>query len=430
MAAIGTLMVVASVGVPFGQATRAAAVTPSPTTTPAEAMVANQVIAYVNAKRSALGLPTLVENGALDEAAQSLANGGIPAPASVAPFEPEGWDGGGFVWASDSTGSFPAASAVNIWLKSPSAVNSVLGGLSSDPEGEIGVGVGCAANGTEFVQVATVWKTATADAAVQSPGNITSAYAGCGGDPGGVYEVASDGGVFAFGDAPFYGSAGSLHLNKPIVGMSRMPADQGYWLVASDGGIFAYGGAPFYGSMGGKPLNKPIVGMASTPDGKGYWLVASDGGIFAFGDAQFYGSTGSIHLNEPVVGMARTVDGRGYWFVAADGGVFAFGDAGFYGSAAGAALSPVVGIATAGSAGYLVAEKDEQVLTFGDAENAVDPGGSSFDFVGIVTFGDPGGFFLADAQGTALSYGDYWYYYLNFNMALAGPLNAQIVGVG
>ena len=33
--------------------------------------------------------------------------------------------------------------------------------------------------------------------------------------------------------------------------------------VASDGGVFSFGGAPFYGSMGGTPLNKPIVGMAA-----------------------------------------------------------------------------------------------------------------------------------------------------------------------
>ena len=52
----------------------------------------------------------------------------------------------------------------------------------------------------------------------------------------------------------------------------------GYWLVASDGGIFSYGDAAFLGSRGGQPLNKPIVGMAATPDGGGYWLVASDGG--------------------------------------------------------------------------------------------------------------------------------------------------------
>ena len=37
---------------------------------------------------------------------------------------------------------------------------------------------------------------------------------------------------------------------------------QGYWLVASDGGIFTFGNATFYGSTGGIPLNQPIVGMA------------------------------------------------------------------------------------------------------------------------------------------------------------------------
>jgi hypothetical protein len=77
----------------------------------------------------------------------------------------------------------------------------------------------------------------------------------------------------------------------------------GYWLVAQDGGIFAYGDAHFYGSSGNVHLNQPIVGMASTPDGRGYFLVAQDGGIFAYGDAHFYGSTGNVHLNQPIVGM-------------------------------------------------------------------------------------------------------------------------------
>ena len=39
----------------------------------------------------------------------------------------------------------------------------------------------------------------------------------------GYWEVASDGGIFAFGDAPFYGSTGSLRLNRPIVGMTATP---------------------------------------------------------------------------------------------------------------------------------------------------------------------------------------------------------------
>ena len=115
---------------------------------------------------------------------------------------------------------------------------------------------------------------------------------------------------------------------------------RGYWTVASDGGIFSFGQVGFHGSMGGRPLDQPIVGMAPTPSAKGYWLVASDGGIFTFGDAAFHGSTGGIRLTKPIVGMAATPDGGGYWLVACDGGVFAFGDAGFYGSTGGHPSGP------------------------------------------------------------------------------------------
>ncbi len=66
--------------------------------------------------------------------------------------------------------------------------------------------------------------------------------------------------------------------------------------MASDGGIFSYGNAAFYGSTGAMHLNQPIVGLGSTPNGHGYWLVASDGGIFNYGGAGFYGSTGSTPL--------------------------------------------------------------------------------------------------------------------------------------
>jgi hypothetical protein len=85
--------------------------------------------------------------------------------------------------------------------------------------------------------------------------------------------------------------------------MASTPDGNGYWLVGSDGGIFAYGDAGFYGSHGGSPLNGPIVGMASTPDGNGYWLVGSDGGIFAYGDAMFFGSMGGSKLAKPVVDL-------------------------------------------------------------------------------------------------------------------------------
>ena len=73
--------------------------------------------------------------------------------------------------------------------------------------------------------------------------------------------------------------------------MAATPDGGGYWLVASDGGVFAFGDAGFYGSTGGTALNAPVVGhRRPPPTATGYWLVASDGGIFAFGDAPFYGS--------------------------------------------------------------------------------------------------------------------------------------------
>ena len=89
-----------------------------------------------------------------------------------------------------------------------------------------------------------------------------------------------------------------------------------YWLAGSDGGVFSFGHAGFFGSMGGMVLNAPIVGMASTRDGAGYYLVASDGGVFAFGDATFQGSMGGTPLNKPIVGMDVTPDNRGYYLVA------------------------------------------------------------------------------------------------------------------
>ncbi len=89
-----------------------------------------------------------------------------------------------------------------------------------------------------------------------------------------------------------YGFQGALTktLNAPVVGMAATPTGGGYWEVASDGGIFSFGNAQFSGSMGGQHLNAPVVGMAATPTGGGYWEVASDGGIFAFGKATFGGS--------------------------------------------------------------------------------------------------------------------------------------------
>ena len=144
----------------------------------------------------------------------------------------------------------------------------------------------------------------------------------------------------------------------------------GYWLAASDGGIFSFGNAQFYGSMGGRPLNAPVVGMAATADHHGYWLVASDGGIFSFGDAKFYGSTGDKVLNRPIEGMARDAEGTGYWMVAQDGGIFAFGSARYQGSLPGIGIDEDTArglLPTSDGGGYLIYCGDGTAYELGDA---------------------------------------------------------------
>ncbi len=204
-----------------------------------------------------------------------------------------------------------------------------------------------------------------------APAHLNAPIVGMAATPNGegYWLVASDGGIFSFGNAGFHGSMGAKHLNAPIVGIAATPNGEGYWLVASDGGIFSFGNAGFHGSMGAKHLNAPIVGMAATPNGEGYWLVASDGGIFSFGNAGFHGSMGAKHLNAPIVGMAATPNGEGYWLVASDGGIFSFGNAGYHGSMGAKHLNaPIVGMAaTPNGEGYWLVASDGGIFSFGNA---------------------------------------------------------------
>jgi N-acetylmuramoyl-L-alanine amidase len=218
-------------------------------------------------------------------------------------------------------------------------------------------------------------------------------------DGAGYWLVATDGGIFSYGDAQFYGSTGSLHLNAPIVGMAVTPDGGGYWLVAADGGIFSYGDAHFYGSAGSQTLNAPVVGMAAAPNGGGYWLVAADGGIFSYGDASFAGSAGGLHLNAPVVGMAATPGGGGYWLVARDGGVFTYGNAVFAGSAGALVLNaPVTAMAaTPNGGGYWLVARDGGVFTYGNAPYFGSLGGTALPgpVVGLAAAAGAQGYWLA-----------------------------------
>jgi len=112
------------------------------------------------------------------------------------------------------------------------------------------------------------------------------------------------------------------------------PPLAGYWLASQTGGVYAYGDAHFYGALSGAPARGvDVVGIAPTPDGKGYWLASQTGGVYAYGDAHFYGAlSGAPARGVDVVGIAPTPDGKGYWLASQTGGVYAYGDAHFYGA--------------------------------------------------------------------------------------------------
>ena len=241
----------------------------------------------------------------------------------------------------------------------------------------------------------------------------------------GYWMVASDGGIFAFADAPFHGSTGNLQLNQPIVGMSPTPSGQGYWMVARDGGIFAFGDAGYHGSTGNIKLNQPIVGMATTPSGSGYWLVAADGGVFAF-DAPSYGSAAG-RSRSPVVAMAPTGRGQGYWVVNADGQIFSFGDAAPFGATPPLA-QPIVGAATtAGGAGLWLVARDGGIFAFGDAGYFGSTGNLKLNqpIVGMARTPSGRGYWLVAQDGGIFAFGDAGFYGSTGNIKLNKPINGM-----
>ena len=206
----------------------------------------------------------------------------------------------------------------------------------------------------------------------------------------------------------------------PVTSNPYQIAPEGYWLVGSDGGIFTFGGAQFYGSTGNLHLNRPVVGITPTADRGGYWLDASDGGVFSFGDTQFFGSipglgvnpagSGLPHsLNAPIVGMVPSTDDRGYFMVASDGGVFAFGDAAFEGSCpglGGCAGSAVAVMPDASGRGYWLVTNAGAVYSFGDARYLGAPGNAGWPVTSAVRTPSGNGYWILNAAGTVSGYGD------------------------
>ena len=201
-------------------------------------------------------------------------------------------------------------------------------------------------------------------------------------DQGGYWLVASDGGIFAFGDAGFHGSIPGLglgpagsglpnSLNAPIVGMVPSSDGGGYFMVASDGGVFAFGDAQFEGSCPGiGGCSGAAVAVLPDATGKGYWLVTQTGNVYTFGDAPYFGAPGP--QGSPITGAVRSADGRGYFVLLANGTVDGYGDAVSLGGPTGAVggSDPASAVFTdVGGRGYWVASAGGAVFTYGDAPN-------------------------------------------------------------
>jgi uncharacterized repeat protein (TIGR01451 family) len=192
----------------------------------------------------------------------------------------------------------------------------------------------------------------------------------------GYWLAERDGGVFAFGTAPFLGSLPSEKITVDnIVGIAATPDGKGYWMVSSNGHVYTFGDAVAHGDATATGIND-IVGIAS-PDAGGYWLLSSDGRVLPYGDARHLGDCGGAHSGcqglEDIVSMTVR-NGGGYWLVGRDGGVFGFGDAHYFGSCPQASshchgVNDVVGIASPDPNGYWLAEADGNVLAFGDAKS-------------------------------------------------------------
>jgi hypothetical protein len=315
--------------------------------------------------------------------------------------------------------------------------------------------------------------------------------------------------ILPFGTSAGATTAAAGRSGQPgSLATARVTPTQGYWLVAADGGVFAFGDAKFDGSAAGA-TSSPAVGIAATADKGGYWIEESAGVAHNYGDAfrcesdtpvfgqppttaiatwgdgyaHVYGypnaETSPYEYNLPGYVIYTTRDGAG---TAADGGLTAcaystvtqntpkYPDATFpqvmglaglsgaqsihanspaplyevtsggavdsllagtptYGSMDGVHLNaPIVGIAvTPDGAGYWLVGSDGGIFAFGDAAFYGSMGGLHLNqpIVGIASTSDGKGYWEVAADGGIFSFGDAAFY----GSTGAMHLNSSIVGM-
>ena len=148
-----------------------------------------------------------------------------------------------------------------------------------------------------------------------------------------------------------------FHLSAPIVAIAASKAGNGYWLVAADGGVFAFGDAPFHGSAVdrahladhgdrvrpdrarllpargrrrrvrlrrralrgcGARRRHIAIGIAVSNRGRGYLVLRSDGSVVGFGGALSIPAPRDANANRaPARSRSRCAAVGGVWLARA-----------------------------------------------------------------------------------------------------------------
>ena len=137
----------------------------------------------------------------------------------------------------------------------------------------------------------------------------------------GLFMLASDGGIFTFGDAVFAGALPELPASQwaheTVVSLVpfNYPGANGYYIAAASGTGWTFGNIPQSRTviqdvrelLGANALAKPIVNLTAAPSAEAPWgflAVSSDGGIFTMQQGRFHGSLGGTPLSSSVVAVS------------------------------------------------------------------------------------------------------------------------------
>jgi hypothetical protein len=83
----------------------------------------------------------------------------------------------------------------------------------------------------------------------------------------------------------------------------RTTDGDGYWILDANGQVFAYGDAPSFGSLpsGSAGGFNPATTIFTNSDGGVYWVATALGKVFNCGDAPNDGDMSTTHLNGSII---------------------------------------------------------------------------------------------------------------------------------